>query len=260
MNYRAVGLLLWAACATFAQSRKIEVATIRPVEFPNQTYFEGLTATGTCGRAVINVSGNRVTVPRVSLCGLIREAYGLQGYRVEGLPKALTEAVRSNYFAVQIQAEGEAALISDEARVLLRDLLEERFQLKFHRETRELPVYTLHVAKSGLKMSSKDLENCDPLSLMQGATKGVRATLGCKATTTIAQLADSLTLETDRPVLNRTDLAGTYVVQLRWSPNDDGAAPSLFTAVQEQLGLKLEAEKAPVEILVVDQVTRPTEN
>lgn len=66
--------------------------------------------------------------------------------------------------------------------------------------------------------------------------------------------------EVDRPIVNRTELPGTYVVRLHWSPNDDGAAPSLSTTVQEQLELKLDAEKAPVEILVVDQATRPTGN
>lgn len=78
----------------------------------------------------------------------------------------------------------------------------------------------------------------------------------------MAGLAESLTFSSglDRPVVDQTGLSGKYLVQLEWAANETSDGPSLFTAVQEQLGLKLDAEKAPVEVLVVDQVTRPTEN
>lgn len=261
MKYKSVGLLILAACAAFAQSREIEVATIKLAEFPSEPYFQGFTYAGTCSRPALMATGNRVNIPVISVCGLIRAAYEIQGYRVLGLPKALTEAVRSNFFSIQVQAEGGGSLTQEDTRALVRQLLEERFQLKFHWETRELPVYTLHVARNGPKMPTQDLENCDPFSLIQTkAVKGARATLNCKANLTMAQFADSLTLEADRPVIDRTALTDKYVVQLVWSSDGEGGAPSLFTAVQEQLGLKLEAEKAPVEILVVDQMTRPSEN
>lgn len=244
MNHKPVVLLLFATYAAFGQDRAIEVASIKLVEFPSQAFFEGFTfASAACGYMRPTVSGNRVTLPTTSLCGLIRQAYQLQDYRIVGIPDALMERVQTNYFTTIIQAEEETALAPDDVQSLLARLLEERFQLKFHWEMKELPALALRVAKNGPKMPTKDLENCDTqATTLSGGVRG-RAILNCKANTTIAQLAASLTRETDRPVIDRTGLSGKYVVQLRWSPNDDGNAPSLFTAVQEQLGLKLEAEK-----------------
>lgn len=261
MKYKSVGLLIFAACAAFAQDRVIEVASIRPAQVPDGV-LQSYARTSTCVPPGLRIAGNRVEIIASSICALIRVAYNVQDYNVVGMPKALTDAVLPNYFAIQIQAEGEGGLTQDDARGLLRELLSDRFQLKFHRETKELSVYALHVEKNGPKMRTTAPENCDLRTLMAAAVaKGLRPLAPCRVDT-MAGLAESLTFSSglDRPVVDQTGLSGKYLVQLEWAANENSDGPSLFTAVQEQLGLKLEPEKAPVEVLVVDQVTRPTEN
>jgi uncharacterized protein (TIGR03435 family) len=261
MNYKSAGLLLFTACAALAQSRTIEVASIRPAQVPDgvlQTYAR----TSTCVPPGLRIAGNRVEIIASSVCALIRVAHDVQDYNVVGLPKAMTEAVASNYYAIQIQANGQDALTRDDARGLLRELLSERFQLKFHRETRELSVYAMHVGKNGPKMPTTAPENCDLRTLMTAAiVRGLRTLAPCRVDT-MAGLAESLTFSSglDRPVVDRTGLSEKYLVQLEWAANDKSDGPSIFTAVQEQLGLKLDTEKAPVEVMVVDQATRPSEN
>jgi uncharacterized protein (TIGR03435 family) len=147
-------------------------------------------------------------------------------------------------------------------------LLAERFQLRVHRETRELPEYALVVGKNGLKV--KEITDLPEAGIASncGRMTGTRAVM--------SGLAVVLSRELGRPVLDRTSLAGKYNFQLTWAPEtgpcsqpadvrgseasnpDDG--PSVFTALQEQLGLKLEAIKGPVEIIVVDQAEKADAN
>jgi len=170
-------------------------------------------------------------------------------------------------FDISVKAEGDAALTRDQARAILQAVLAERFKLRVHRETRDLSVYALVVGKSGPKLKEGARDEPSKASFDMGASARM---VNRKAQ--ISRLADFLSLQADRPVLDRTGLAGFYDFTLEWRfnpgqqsalglPEDpDPAAPSLLTAVQEQLGLRLEAANAPVQVLVIDHVEPPSEN
>jgi uncharacterized protein (TIGR03435 family) len=143
-------------------------------------------------------------------------------------------------------------------RKMVQALLAERFGLKAHLETQELPEYALVVLKTGSKLTES---RSNGLSIGLGrahlSAQGITAPLLCE------QLAQII----EQPVVDETALPGRYDVALRWTPDDapppapnTDAAPSFFTAVQEQLGLKLQSKKGPVQVLVLDQLTQPTAN
>jgi uncharacterized protein (TIGR03435 family) len=130
---------------------------------------------------------------------------------------------------------------------MLQTLLAERFKLAMHSETRELPVYALVVGKSGPKIQ----EVTEGIGTM---TTG-RGRLNCRLP--IAAFARYLSPTLGRTVLDRTGLTGAFEIKLEWAPDDESSGPSIFAAVQEQLGLKLESAKGPVEILVIEHAEKP---
>lgn len=159
-------------------------------------------------------------------------------------------------------------------REMLQSLLSDRFQLKLHRETKELPVYDLVVAKEGPKLHESKSEN---LHMQAGGGIGDLSFQG----TPMSTLATTLTWMTGRPVLDKTGLSGNYDFTLNWTPDEnqmqtlrggsggagnnltpasEPSGPSLFTAVQEQLGLRLVPTKGPVEVFIVDHAEKPSEN
>ena len=155
-------------------------------------------------------------------------------------------------------APRKVSLADEQSRV--RVMLADRFHLETHRETKPGRVYLLTVAKDGPKLiphndgtGTKTRKSCGHLA-------GSRVTVDVIAT--------MLSREAERDVINRTALSGKFDFQLDWTPDvrtcpsdeDAPARPSFYTAVQQQLGLKLEAAKAPAEVLVIDRVDRPTEN
>ena len=138
---------------------------------------------------------------------------------------------------------------------MVQSLFADRFKLVAHREMKESPVYLLTIAKTGSKLHPG------------GAVRfngGVQGDASGKPDwpdgMTMSQLAGILSNYTDRLVVDRTGLTGTYGITLDFSLTDRDDRPSIFTAVQEQLGLKLEPTKAPVEVLVIDSVNKPSEN
>jgi uncharacterized protein (TIGR03435 family) len=174
-----------------------------------------------------------------------------------------------------------------ELLLMMRSLLEERFKLKAHRETRELPIYELVVARADRRLGPemrKPAADCDaaiaagippprqpgeppPCGLMGGPARTIAGGA------TMTQLAANLAVRSERLVIDKTGLAGRFAFTLAWTPDRipteapppgippiDPNGPSLFTALQEQLGLKLEATKGPVEVLVIDRVEHPTED
>ena len=169
----------------------------------------------------------------------------------------------------------------DQIQAMLRAMLADRFKLVVHKDTRELPVYTLVLARTGGQLgpqlrrsaaSCSASRDASPQSPPQPIPKAEQAP-ACGflvndgvirgAGITIDMLARELSL-VGRVVLDRTGLEGRFDVDLKWTP-DDGRAPaisdvSVFTALQEQLGLKLESTKAPIDVLVIDSAARPTEN
>jgi len=154
-------------------------------------------------------------------------------------------------------AKFQASASLDQVRLMLQALLKERFGMKFHREIREVPAYALVVAKSGVKARAA----------AEGSTGGFRRRPGHleSRAATMAELTDKLSQQSDRPVVDKTAVRGSYEFTLDWTPdelrNAGQAGASLFTAIEEQLGLKLEPRKEPMEVVVVDYVEKiPSEN
>jgi uncharacterized protein (TIGR03435 family) len=154
----------------------------------------------------------------------------------------------------------------EQANLMLQNLLADRFQLKVHRETRELPVFALLVARNGpkLKASVDDPNAPKPRgTLWSGGRKKFEFDKS-----TMASFAQTLELDVDRPVIDMTGLNGRYDIRLEFAETRPGLAgapdpqaPELFTALTEQLGLRLEARRSPVDVLVVDSALRqPTED
>jgi uncharacterized protein (TIGR03435 family) len=145
---------------------------------------------------------------------------------------------------------------------MMQALLADRFQLKVHKETRELPIYNLVVAKNGLKIQPSPEGKDFGYSMGMGKLSGNSIPLDT--------LAYSLSGQVGRIILNKTGLDGKYTIDLKWQPDSMSAGtnssngseplPDLLTALQEQLGLKLEPAKGPVDVIVVDHIERPSEN
>ncbi len=227
---------------------------------------------GGCGGAPI--SGNRVTLRCISLRNLIMRAYGVKIYQITGGPSWLYEMGDTSY-DIAGAAEGSSPVTQDQMNQMLQGLLADRFQLKVHRETKEMAVYALVIGKNGPKMKESDVDARGGASFRFGGTLGYM-----KATKeSMAQLALSLSLDMQRPVIDKTGLTGAYDFTLEWTRDEPQAipgmsssearpmgaqpelrGPSIFTAIEEQLGLKLESQKAPINMVVVDHAERPSEN
>src|SRR5215471_3446391 len=190
---------------------------------------------------------------------LIQYAYTIKDFQLSGGPGWMG----SDKF--DIDARGEAQTGDREFPPMMRKLLADRFQLKFHQETKTLPVFDLVVAKDGPKFSRAP----------ETAQGGTRANSGQLTISkgTLASLASILSNILGKRVIDKTGLTGEYEMKLKWTPDDfqppplrpngpppDANNPSIFTAIQEQLGLKLESARGPVEVLVIDRLEKPTEN
>jgi len=145
----------------------------------------------------------------------------------------------------------------DELAPMMRRLLEERFQLKSHKETRQLPSWALTVAKGGPKLKLTGGDESSATNTTADGTSHLAAT-----NTTMALLASYIGNRLGAIVVDGTGLAGAYDFKLDWAPDEspDSAAPPLVTALRDQLGLRLESGKNPVEVLVIDKIERPSEN
>jgi uncharacterized protein (TIGR03435 family) len=212
------------------------------------------------------VHGRQILMERESVESMVGFGYGIHAKQIAGAPDwAATE--RWNIEGVP-NVPGQPNM--QQYETLVRKILAERFGLKVHTETRELPVYALRVAKDGATLASgKGIVKtaADPNGVLDmhdrinGGQRRIQVTNG-----SIADIALVLKFYTDRPLVDQTGLAGRYDFQLAWTfdetraPTDGSAAPSLFTAVQEDMGLKLEPVKAPVDVLVIDKVERPGAN
>jgi uncharacterized protein (TIGR03435 family) len=225
----------------------------------------------------------------VTLMTLIRRAYGVDiRNQISGGPSWLnSDAYDIRAKMDESVAENLRKLNPSERKIarqqMLQALLADRFKLIVHREKRELPVYLLVVAKNGPKLHESKFRGTGPDETYDSSLQGGRAggkLIGPRITT--RQLAELLTSALSRTVLDKTALIGTYDVTLQWSadqaevpaptPPDsaqrgtenssapNASRPSIFAAVQEQLGLKLQEGKGPVEIIVIDHVEKPSGN
>jgi uncharacterized protein (TIGR03435 family) len=206
-----------------------------------------------------HTDGRHVLIENQSVDKLIEFAYGLQRVQLAGEPP-WADADRYDINGVT-DVEGEPN--PTQLREMVQKLLAQRFALVFHREQRVLPVYTVAVAKSGAKLT-KNTANPDGQVDENGSGSGTAMSLKF-TNASMEDFAKIMQFMVDRPIVDQTGLAGRYDFVLRYTydetrATDPNAPPGLFTAVQEQLGLKLEPVKAQTDVLVVDKVERPSAN
>jgi uncharacterized protein (TIGR03435 family) len=234
---------------SWAQSLQFEVASIRPHEPP-------------LPRIQISTAGSTLTAECYSLFNLITYAYNLRNYQVSFAPA--NSSIAGTFYDIAAKAEGDTIPTRDEFGRMMQSLLADRFKLKVHHETREMQVYALVVGKNGPKLKDS-APDANPMAYFNVVGRNYRVTRAKATMDDVVQAIGNSFL--DRPVLDQTGLTGTYNLSLTYTPDiptnrgeSDPNDISIFTAVQEQLGLKLEPQKASIEILVVDSVEKPSEN
>ena len=192
-------------------------------------------------------------------------AYNLKGYQVS-LTGPQREALGDMFYDVAAKADGDTPPTVDEFRQMMQSLLADRFQLKVHREQREVPVYELVAGNKGPRVKESD-HDATFANRIRGEGRNWEATLSKASMSDFIHLLDGNGY-LDRPVLDKTGLTGTYDIKLTYTPDippnrrgePDPADISIYEAVQNQLGLKLQPQRAVMEILIVDQVEKPTGN
>ena len=272
------GGLLWvdtplrilAQTPSAPSSLTFEVASIKP------------TAPGTHMSRIQFGPGGGITITNSTLKGLVRLAYDVQDFQVTGgpgwyeadrydviaKPNASPDSENTTMADSRAMTDAQRQKAQAEVQQRLRALLADRFQLKIYRETKEQTIYALVVARGGSKLQ----EAKEPGSSMSMGGRRLTA-----KGTTMTFLVGSLSGKLGRPVLDKTGLTGHYDFTLQFAPDppapgagpsgektepgaSDPEGPSIFTALQEQLGLKLDSQKGPVEMIVVDHAEKPSEN
>ncbi len=250
---------------------KFEVATIKPNKAGD-------------GRRGIRFTPDGVSMMGVSPDFLFRLAFGVEEDRILDVPGW----AKSDQYDVDAKVDAADApklenLTFSQRKAMFLPLLEERFNLKYHYETRELPLYVLTIAKGGSKLKESAIADAPtkggpPHRLMMMRGDG---SIEAKANT-IENLMQALSPEVGRTIIYKTGLTGNYDYTLNWASDQgggpmlrgpgggppggdsagasDAAGPSLFTALQEQLGLKLESQKGPVDVIVIDHIEQPSPN
>jgi uncharacterized protein (TIGR03435 family) len=255
--FRLLGasLVVFIPAALFAQAAakpSFEVASVKVHDGDTHILFD------------FSSSGPRATWLAYPIAGLTEEAYGIKFYQLSFAPSVQRPA--GTYYDVFAKAEGNQPRTRNEFRKMLQALLAERFKLAVHREMKDMPVYALVVGKGGTKFKESAPDAGEGATIMMDSKTQDEDLTAPKCTMEI--LADHLTdlIGGDRPVMDRTGLKGNYNIRLRatpaWRMDEDPQLGeiSAFIAVQEQLGLRLESARAPVEILVVDHWEKPTAN
>lgn len=231
-----------------------------------------------------------LSATNVTLEALIQMSYRVQDFQISGGPKW----ANSEHYDIEAKVDSSAVeelkkLSFEQRRLMVQSLLADRFKLALHSETKELPVYALVIGKSGLKLQEAKPGDTYPNGIHgpDGHAGGAglmhmqRGQLTAQALP-MEELTQLLSQQLGRTVLDKTGLTGKYDFTLKWTPEEihapmskgpegggqgpdspsqpDSSGPSIFTAIQEQLGLKLESQKGPVEVLVIDRAETPSEN
>lgn len=249
----AIAVLVGASVRLLGQPQPekpfaFEVATIKE----NTKLSDG-------GTMALRSAGGALTGEHLSARTYVSIAFDLEQYQLAGAPSWMA----TMYYDIQAKPAGSPT--RDERLRMLQSLLRDRFHLQSHRRSQQLDGYALVVTHAGqlgpnLQRSSVDCEKafattprCRERILN---SKGILKEVGMP----LYVLVRAIVYQVQAPVLDSTELAGTFDIDLHWSPdlttNDD--APSMFTALQEQLGLKLERKRIPTEMFVIDHVERPT--
>jgi uncharacterized protein (TIGR03435 family) len=243
MRVSVVVPLLLAAAASAQTLQRFEVAVIRPTA-----------SDPTSGTSFNTYEGGRIRIVNEPIKLLIRAAFQLQNAQIAGGP-AWLETDRYDIEAKTGKSEKPAP---GTLGPYLRDMLAERFHFKFHREMRELSVWALIAAKGSPKLKVEQEGNSSAMN-----TSGGKDVSRLVATATSMQmLATYVGNRLGAIVLDKTGLNDAYDFTLEWAPGlaPETTSPSLVTALREQLGLRLESQKAPVEVMVIDNLERPSEN
>lgn len=242
-----------AASFAFAQpAARFDVASIKPASSVEIDAIRRSGRSSLFPEQGISISGTRVTVRGLTALTLIRAAYNLRSYQLSGGP----DWIANEPYDIAAKGERGSPLTLDQVRPMLQDLLAERFQLKFHRQSKEGAAYALVLGRTGLKLRESVAAEYSTHVTAGPAQIHVMISKG-----TMAQFCGRLSTFVNQPVIDRTNLRGAFDLKLDFAPEGlESEFPSLFTAVQEQLGLKLESTKAPVEILVIDRIEHPSGN
>jgi len=242
-----------------AQLPAFAVSTVKPAKSDGMSWGWRYTPDG------VSLNG----MPMISiLCA----AFDVEDERIEDLPNW----IKDQRFDIEAKVDpADAPKLKDlnyhQRYAMLLPVLVDRFGLKFHHETRVMPVFDLVVAKGGEKLTESK-PGPDGKAKDGGWSEGNG--LMTATSTTIESLTACLTNEVRHPVLDKTGLTGHYDFKLHWTPEDapaapgadgtsangDTSAPDLFTALQEQLGLKLESRKEPMDVIVIDHIEKPSAN
>jgi uncharacterized protein (TIGR03435 family) len=283
-------------------TKSFEVASIKPVATDN--------ASGMVRIAMGIQPGGRYVASGVTASLLIQQAFDIKEYQISGGPSWIT----TDRFDIVAKAE-TPNLDRETLRLCLQSLLAERFNLKIHRESKELPIYNLVVGKTGHKLKLSETQPPPPNETQKpdpskdakvgvgstggggvaaggvaaegaaSAPKGSQMRMGRGQVSAqmvpVSGIAALLAQQLGRPVIDKTDIKGSYDFSLQWTPDEtqrgmgfggvekpvpesplpsDPTGPSLFTAIQDQLGLRLEAAKGPVDIVVIDRIEKPSGN
>ena len=266
-------LLLKRATATTAW--ELPPPPVAPKPLPEGTKLEfevaaiKLSPASQPGNPGFNVTATELRSPNISVAGLMTFAFELHLTQVSGLPGW----AESEGYSIAARLPQGGDPIDAQIRTMLKNLLQSRFGLAFHTEKRELSVYAIRIGKNGpagIKMVTNNSSGLNMGSQGLGRVRFRGATM--------ANLANQLQLRVlDRPVIDQSGLTGRYDFTLDWRPDEfhfprasaaqraaaaagADALPDLFTAFQEQLGLKLEATKASADVLAIDKVSKPSEN
>lgn len=244
-------VILACVCAVWAPAQTFEVASIKPNKIGNAG-GEG------SNRETVQASPGSLVMRNVTLMTCLRWAYGVRDFQISGPMWMGTERY-------DISAKAAGAASEEQMRTMLRALLAERFRMASRRESKELTVYALAAAKKGIKLKASSVDG--PGSLMPEGGELVFHNFS------MAELADRLQtipFKVDRPVIDETGLKGKFDFRLKLASNDGELKSALegmdrgvaiFSYFQEQLGLKLEARKAPVDVLVIERAEKvPVEN
>jgi uncharacterized protein (TIGR03435 family) len=233
-----------------------EVATIKPSKPDDQ-------------RKAFIVDGDRFQIINQPLVQILCFSYDVQAKQLIGLPPW----AETDKYDIDAKPDGEGAPSSKQWKVMIQKMVADRYKLTYHRDKKELSVYVLSVAKGGPKLTKSE---GDPNGLPGLFFRGRLGDLGVRN----ANMADFTGLMQsavlDKPVIDQTGLSGRFDFTLSWTPDDSqfsgmgarippptdnaNAPPNLYTAIQEQIGLKLEATKAPADVMVIDHVEKPSDN
>jgi uncharacterized protein (TIGR03435 family) len=204
--------------------------------------------------------GRSVKITNLTVGGIIQRAWDLPWFRVFGGPSW----INTQQYDIVAKAPGDTPVPMEQFAKMLQQLLSDRFALKTHLESKEFPVYALVVIKSGHKLQD-GVKPGPNLSTSRGQVEAQKVPM--------SMFASAFSRYLDRAVVDETGLTGQYDFKLAWTPDEtekaappgensasDPAGPSLFTAIQNQLGLKLESKKAMLDVLIIDNIEKASEN